>query len=142
MKRIVSFQANGHKNIRSKHKTTLMTTVDTEISTRGDCIIAVGAEIGLYQMPEEIKKLARYADTTITFVLETNNHRFITVGKGHPDLTYEDPIDIVARKSTYICGRTLMINSDKASIDLPKDLVDELRDPKTVVTIELIYEKN
>jgi uncharacterized protein len=141
MKHTISFKAKGHKNIRSKHKTTLMITMDQELSTRGDCIISVGAEIGLSQLPHEIKNMAQDSDTKITFVLETNNHRFIAVGRGHPDLTYEDSIDMVARKSTYICGRTLMINSDEAAIDLPKDLVDELRDPEIEVSIKIIYEK-
>lgn len=142
MRRTINFKAKGHKNIKSKHKTTLMTTVDPEISTRGDCIIATGAEIGLSQLPEDIKKLAQDSETTITFVLETNNHRFIAVGKGHPDLTYEDPIDMVARKSNYVCGRTLMINSNMAAIDLPKELVDELGDPEIEVYIKLVYEKS
>ena len=113
MKHTYSFQAKGHVNIRSRHKTTLMTTVEHDLTLRGDCIIAVSADIGLAQLPDEIKKAARDSETNITFSMKTKNHSFEAHGKGHPDLTYTDPIDMVARRSSFTCGRTLMISSDK-----------------------------
>jgi len=140
MKHTVTFTARGHPNIRSRHRTTLMTTTESELSTRGDCIIAVSAEIGLSQLPEEIKNLARDSDTKITFALTTGNHTFTAVGKGDPRLTYANPVDMVARKSNYICDRTLMVSSDKAAVNLPKELVDELQDSETELIIQLSYE--
>jgi hypothetical protein len=117
-----------------------MTTVEPHLTTRGDCIIAVSADMGLAQIPDEIKKAAKDPETNITFTLRTKNHTFTAHGKGHPDLTYTDPIDMVARKSNYTCGRTLMVSSDKTAVDLPKELVSELRDPETIITIQLTYE--
>ncbi|MGW8179249.1 DUF371 domain-containing protein [Candidatus Bathyarchaeota archaeon] len=140
MKHTYSFQAKGHVNIRSRHKTTLMTTVEHELTLRGDCIIAVSADIGLAQLPDEIKKAARDSETNITFSMKTKNHSFEAHGKGHPDLTYTDPIDMVARRSSFTCGRTLMISSDKVARDIPEEMLMELRDPETVITVHLIYE--
>ena len=51
-----------------------------------------------------------------------------------------DEIDMVARKSSYTCGRTLMVQCDKAAVDIPKELVEFLQDPETVIKVQLIYE--
>ena len=140
MKHTFQFKAKGHPNIRSRHKTTLMTTVEPHLTPRGDCIIAVGAEIGLAQLPEEIKQAARNPETQITFTLHAGNQVFQATGIGDPELEYTDKIDMVARKSSYTCGRTLMIHCDKAAIDIPDELVDVLKDPETVITVQLTYE--
>jgi hypothetical protein len=47
------------------------------------------------------------------------------------------PADMVIRKSDYVCSRTLAINADKAAFDLPKRIVDKLKDPKQKVKITL-----
>jgi hypothetical protein len=141
MKHSIQFRAKGHPNVTSRHKTTLMTTTETHLTKRGDCIIAVNAETGLAQLPTEIKQAAKNPDTIITITLQTENHTFTATGRGHPELTYTDPIDMVARKSSYTCGRTLMIASDKAAIDLPTSLVDELSNPETKITVKLTYEQ-
>ncbi len=140
MRNTIKFKARGHPNIRSRHKTTLMTTTETELTTRGDCIIAVSAETGLAQLPDDLKRQARDPQTKITFTLTTRNHLFTVVGRGDPELGYSDPRDMVARKSTYTCGRTLMVASDKAAIDIPRELIEELKDPETEITIQLTYE--
>ena len=59
-------------------------------------------------------------------------------GFGHEDLELSHPTDIVIRKSDYTCSRTLMINADKAARDLDLDLVEDLKNGKTMeVTIKL-----
>jgi len=111
------------------------------LSTRGDCIIVVEAEMGLRDMPDEAKRLAREEDTRITFRLTVDDMVFEARGHGHPGLEYTDPVDMVVRRSSYMCGRTLMIGSDKTSLDIPEALVEVLKNPETVVQIEIIYEK-
>jgi uncharacterized protein len=141
MKHTIQFKAHGHPNIRSTHKTTLMTTTEPHLTPRGDCIIAVGAETGLAQLPDEIKEAAHDPETEITFTISINHHVFTARGKGHPNLTYTDPIDMVARKSSYTCGRTLMIASDKAASDIPVEIIKALQNPEAVITVQLTYEK-
>ena len=44
---------------------------------------------------------------------------------------------MVVRKSAFISDRTLMIHADKSSIDIPRDMVRMLQDPKNIVTVEI-----
>ena len=136
----VRFTARGHPNVKSTHRTTFMTTTEDELSKSGDCIIVVGAEMGLKDMPDEAKRLARSEDTAITFRLTVDDHVFEARGHGHPDLDYTDPIDMVARRSGFTCGRTLMIGSDKTSMDISRALVYGLKNPDAVVEIEITFE--
>lgn len=140
MRHSIQFKAQGHPNIRSIHKTTLMVTTEKELTTSGDCIIAVKAETGLTQLPEEIKQVAKNSDTKITLTLKLKNYTFTVFGKGHPELSYSNSNDMVARKSNYTCGRTLMIASDKTAIDIPNNLVKELQNSETEITIQITYE--
>jgi hypothetical protein len=114
-----SFKAQGHPNIVSAHRTTLMTTRDKHLYKRGDCVVAVNAERGLLDMSEEIKEAARSVEAVITLRLEASGEEFTVRGRGHPGLTYTNPSDIVVRKSGYVCGRTLMVGADKAACDIP-----------------------
>lgn len=141
MKHTIQFRAQGHPNITARHRTTLMTTTEPHLTKRGDCIIAVNTETGLAQLPAEVKQAAKNPGTVITFTVQTKNQEFTATGRGNPELTYTDPNDMVARKSTYTCGRTLMIASDKAAVDIPLSLVEELRDPETKITVKITYEQ-
>jgi hypothetical protein len=136
----IQFKAQGHPNIRSNHKTTLMVTTEKVLTTSGDCIIAINAETGLLQLPEYIKQSAKNPKTKINFTIKTSNHTFTVLGKGHPKLTYSNRFDMVARKSNFTCGRTLMIASDKAASDIPNSLVQELQNSKTEIMIQITYD--
>ncbi len=122
--------AYGHKNITAKHKTTLEITKDAEISKRADCIIGVRANKGLADFSEEFKRLARRDDAKIKVVLEVDGVRDVIIGRGSKSLTFEHESDIVIRKSTYTCGRTLMIKADKASIDIDERIRRAMQNPK------------
>jgi len=138
----VRFTARGHRNVKSTHRTTFMTTTEDELSKKGDCIIVVSAGMGLKDMPDDAKRLARSEDTLITFRLTVDDHVFEAQGHGHPDLDYTDPFDMVARLSRFTCGRTLMINCDKTSLDISQALVDVLKNPEAVVEIEITFENS
>lgn len=135
----VTFKGKGHPNIRSTHRTTFMTTKEPELSTRGDCIIAVGVTMALRDMPDDAKELAKSEDTMITFKLSVDELVFEAKGRGHSNLEYTDPVDMVARKSNYTCGRTLMVSSDMTSKDIPVDVVEALKSPDSNVEIEITY---
>ncbi|MBD3205002.1 DUF371 domain-containing protein [Candidatus Bathyarchaeota archaeon] len=136
----VTFRGSGHPNITCKHETTVMITKDDHLTLRGDCIAAIQSEIGLKDLSKDIKKLARDEKTKITLILEVENQRFKVTGRGHPNLTYKHPRDMVARKSSYACDRTLMILADKAAIDVDRELVDLLRIDGKMIEIEIIFE--
>jgi hypothetical protein len=114
-----------------------MITKDTHLSMRGDCIAAVGAEVALSDLPAEFKRAARKPDTIITLTLDLGPHMLILTGRGHPRLSYSDQRDMVARVSRHTCERTLMVEADKASTDVPRDMLSELQIPGTVIRVTL-----
>jgi len=105
-----------------------MLTTDHELTLRGNCIAAVSSEKGLSDLKPELRNAARNEKARITMKLKLGNQSFEIQGYGHPDLTWEDPADMVARKSEYICLRTLMIKADLASMDVPREFADLLKD--------------
>jgi hypothetical protein len=47
--------------------------------------------------------------------------------EGSPQLTLTDEEDIVVRRSSYTCPRTLAVRADAAACDIPRSLVNLLR---------------
>ncbi len=76
--------------------------------------------------PSEFKEKLARDDTQVIVKLSTANASDEITGYGHHDLTLTHPTDIVCRKSTFICPRTLMIKSNKAAADLNRDLINDL----------------
>jgi len=121
-------RAKGHYNITSKHKSTFEITKDLKLSLAGDCIIGVAIDKSMNDFPDSLKKEIAKEDAKITIKLKTKNSCDEINGQGHPSLTLDHPTDLVCRKSSYICSRTLMINSNKASSDLNPDLISDLKE--------------
>jgi hypothetical protein len=140
MKASETFRAWGHPNIRSRHRTTLMTTRDAELTTRGDCIIAVRAEKGLSDLDSRLKAVIRNGGSRVIFTMEVDGILFEARGRGDLRLTLTHPHDIVIRKSSYACDRTLMILADKVACDIPESLVEKLKveDKQFKITITAV----
>jgi len=124
--------AKGHCNITSKHNSTFEITKDSTLSLAGDCIIGVAIDKSMDDFPTDLKKEIAKENAKITIKLKTKNAYDEIKGYGHLDLTLDHPTDIVCRKSSYICSRTLMINSNKASSDLNRDLINDLKKDSTL----------
>jgi hypothetical protein len=124
--------AKGHENVTSKHKSTFEITKDKNLSIAGDCIIGVDMDKTMDDFPKELKEKISNENTKIKIKLATDNSTDEINGFGHPKLTLNNPTDIVCRKSNYVCSRTLMIKSDKASSDLNKNLVNDLKNGKSL----------
>ena len=125
-----TFIVKGHPNITSKHKTTLEFTKDPDIGIKADCIIGVKSPVSMDNIPKEIVDAIKEDNKPITIQLETENAVDKIRGYGHHELTLDHPTDMVSRKSDFKCSRTLMINADKAAIDLKKELIKDLKDGK------------
>jgi hypothetical protein len=129
--------AHGHENVTSTNLTTFEITKETHLTTRGNCIIAVGADKGAADLSSNFKKMARREDAKITIVIEAGRETESVVAWGSPQLRFSHPTDLVVRKSDFVCGRTLAICSDKAAKDLSKKLIEKLRNPDQGVKITL-----
>jgi len=131
-----TFRAWGHPNIRAGHSTTVMITRDEGLSTRGDCIVAVRAEKGLRDLDDEIKEAIKRG-ASVSMAIEAGGLSFETRGRGSPDLPLTHALDMVVRKSGYICGRTLMIGADRVSSDIDSELIRILQDGERQVNITI-----
>jgi hypothetical protein len=134
----IDFFAFGHPNINTQHKTTLMITKDNFVTQKGDCIVAIAANIGLSDFPEKIKKAVRRNDSKIILTMNVDNCYFEIRGNGHPKITYNHPTDIVSRKSAYVCDRTLMVLADKSACDIPFELLNTLRNKEQKINFTLL----
>ena len=121
----------GHENVTSRHDTTLEITKDEEITKRADCIVGVRAS-----KSEEFKQKAR-SNSIIKVVLRAGNITETVTGRGHPKLSFSHKSDIVIRKSTFICPRTLMIKADKSARELDRNLINLLKDRKQKLIVEI-----
>jgi len=122
-------EARGHGRIRATHRTTLEITKDTELTERGDCIIAVGADRGLMDLPEDFKAALRTAGAMIALGVEAEGQSIRILGRGSPLLPLSHPRDMVFRRGEFICPRTVMIGSDRAADGLDREFVKILRGP-------------
>ena len=117
--------------MRAFHPRTIEITTEPELTVQGDCIIGVSASCGCSGIPDEMKQMVRRSDSRIKITIKVNDSSFTVYGSGHEDLKLENMHDIVIRKSNYICPRTLAVNCDKASDDIPRKMIKQLQDPKT-----------
>ena len=136
----VVFSARGHENVQSTHRTTFEVTKEETLSKRGDCIVAVEATKAAANLPVEFKEAARKEGARITVTIEADELKETVEAKGSPQLQFTHHTDLVVRKSSYVCGRTLAINADKAAIDFSRELVEKLKDPKQTVKVTLTVE--
>lgn len=132
-----TFIARGHPNIMPAHSTTIMVTRDEELTPRGDCVVAVRAEKGLIDLSPKLKEAMKRTDSKIRLVITAGDLAFEVTGRGDPGLILSHPSDIVARKSQYICERTLMIRADKAACDMGEAIVSLLKDADVVVNVTI-----
>ncbi|WP_280536750.1 DUF371 domain-containing protein [Halopenitus sp. POP-27] len=129
---VETITARGHENVRAEHASTFEVTTDDWLTPAGDCILAVEADATPRTFDRDFKEACRSHDATITATLTVEGpsraHEETIVGSGHPDLTLIDDRSAVARTSTYVDDRTVMVDADGAAADLDRDLVDALAD--------------
>ena len=140
MRIVEAIQASGHPEIRANHPTTLEITKEVHLTRRGDCIIATSASKGCADLSPELSNLMRNGETRVTLTIDAGKRREVIRGRGNSRLVLSHPTDLVARKSDYVCPRTIMILADKSASDLNRELVKTLRDPSARIRIELIAE--
>ncbi len=133
-------EARGHLNILATHRTTLEITKETELTKRGDCIIAVGATKAAADLSAAFKEAAKREDAEIIILIETDEERETVKANGSPKLSFGHTTDMVIRKSSYVCNRTIAIRADKAAINLSRKPIEKLRNPSQKIRITLTVE--
>lgn len=129
--------AYGHANIQATHKSTFEITKEKYMSKKGDCIIAALADKAVANLSPKFKANLRMDNARMTLLIEAEKTVEVINAFGSPRLILTHPTDIVVRKSSYICDRTLAIQADKAACDLTRKLVKKLRKPNQKVNITI-----
>ena len=131
--------AKGHRNIRGLHHTTIEITKEEDLSPRGDCIVGVKADKAVNDLSPSFKNLLKDKNTILMGLFYINGSLYdIVIGQGDPRLSLDNSIKIIFRKSTYIDNSTIAIRVNKAARDLNREMIDLLKNPKTMLTIVLI----
>jgi len=121
-------RAGGHENVTAEHGSTFEVTSDDWLTPAGDCILAVEADAVPADFDESFVAACRSPEATITATLRAGGHEQAVEGRGHPDLTFHDDRSLVARTSSYVDDRTVMVEADATAAALDRELVAALAD--------------
>jgi hypothetical protein len=130
----------GHPNVRCLHRKTIEVTTDSHLSLRGDCILGVKASKACRDLSEALKKRIQNDHSRIMIEISVGSIATIIIGTGDKNLSLSSQTDIVMRKSNFISSRTLCINCDKASVDLPMNMIKQLQDPSCKGLLKIFSE--
>jgi hypothetical protein len=130
----------GHRNVRCLHDKTIEITKDVSLSTKGDCIAGVSASKACNDFNNEFKAKLIDIGREVNLEIIAGGMTFRLQGFTDDRLTLSHSHDIVIRKSSYICPRTLCVLCDKASSDIPRDLVMKLQDPTTIAELKIFVD--
>jgi hypothetical protein len=122
----------GHPNVQSLHSRTIEITKDRNLTLRGDCIIGVNANKSCKDLMPKIKEKIKKNNSVIEIELIVEPYSFIIKGSGNEDLLLSNSKDIVLRKSNFICDRTLSINCDFSAFEIPREIINSLKDASKI----------
>jgi uncharacterized protein len=127
MKVTETIRCRGHPNVLSLHPTTFEITKEMHLTCKGDCIIAVAAEKGAADLSPGFRAALSRDDAVLLTRLTCGEISVVVTSFGSAGLVLDHPSDLVWRRSRYVCGRTIGIETDRAARDLPCELVDRLK---------------
>jgi len=130
----------GHHNVRCLHPRTIEVTTDSHLTLRGDCIIGVRASKACYDLNDLLKSRIQDDLAVIRMEISVGNAIMQINGRGDKRLSLSSQTEVVIRKSNFISSRTLCINCDKGSADMPKVMRRLLQDPSSKGTLKITSE--
>jgi len=113
----------GHPLVLGTHPTTFEVTREEHLTENGNCIIGIAADKGCAGLSPSFKK-ALASDAAVLFTrLECDGMAVEIVSRGSSRMTLDHPADMVWRRSSFVCGRTIGILSDTVAATLPRNLM-------------------
>jgi hypothetical protein len=116
----------GHPLVTGNHPTTFEVTREDHLTKNGNCIIGISAEKGCVGLSASFKKVLANDDAILTTRLSSGDVTVEVTSHGSSRFTLDHPTDMVWRRSSFVCGRTIGILSDHVAADLPKALIVNL----------------
>ena len=127
----------GHTLIRACHPTTFEVTRESHLSTAGDCIIGVAADKGAADLSASFKEVLRTPGAVLLTHLRCGPLSQVVHASGSPSLALDHPRDLVWRRSSFTCARTVAIGADTVAATIRRDLVAALQQGGDL-TVELV----
>jgi hypothetical protein len=116
----------GHPHVLGTHPTTFEVTRDVHLSRKGNCIIGISADKSCDRLSEEFKQVLTHDDAILITRLSCGGETAEVRSHGSSQFTLDHPTDMVWRRSSFVCGRTIGIMSDQVAATLPEDLLINL----------------
>jgi uncharacterized protein len=130
----------GHPNIQSLHLRAIEVTKNPNLTLRGDCIIGVRASKACKDLNPSLQRLLKKEDSVVRLSIITGNLFYRLNAFGNSRIMLLDAQDIVIRKTNFVCSRTLCVNSDKASLDITREIIRSLQDPERRAILSIYIE--
>jgi hypothetical protein len=131
-----TIRCRGHPLVLGTHPTTFEMTSEDHLTANGNCIIGIGTDKGCAGLPPAFKTVLAHDDAVLVTRLACGGIVVDVRSRGSSKLTLDHPADMVWRKSTFTCGRTIGILSDHVALTLPRELMENLaRGEEMVVTL-------
>lgn len=128
-------KAHGHHNVTAEHASTVEVTTDEYLTAQGDCIVGVAADKSPAEFDPAFRQAAQDTSASITMTIRVGDLTDRIVGRGDPALTFASERSLVARTSTYVDDRTILVDGDGAAADLDRELVQRLADGHDIEVI-------
>jgi hypothetical protein len=128
MEAVERIRCRGHPLVRATHPTTFEVTAEDHLTRHGDCIIGIRADKGARALSEEFRRVLA-DDRAVLLTRLTAGGRPVEVhGRGSSRMTLTHPTDLVWRRSTYVCLRTVAVLCDRTAATIPRELIQALRE--------------
>lgn len=119
-------RCRGHPLVLGTHQTTFEVTREDHLTANGNCIIGIAADKGCAGLSPAFRDLLAHDDAVLVTRLECGGMAVDVVSRGSSQMRLDHPTDMVWRKSTFVCGRTIGILSDSVAKTLPRELIRHL----------------
>ena len=123
----------GHPLVIGNHSTTFEVTREDHLTKNGNCIIGIAADKGCAGLSAAFKRVLANDDAVLMTRLSSGDVTFEVKSHGSSRFTLDHPTDMVWRRSSFVCGRTIGILSDQVAATLPKPLIANLAAGKEMI---------
>ena len=121
-----TINCRGHPLVLGNHPTTFEVTREDHLTKNGNCIIGIAADKGCNGLSPEFKRVLSHDDAVLHTRLSCEGVTVEVKSRGSFRFTLDHPTDMVWRRSSFVCGRTIGIMSDHVAATLPKALIANL----------------
>ncbi|RMF06842.1 DUF371 domain-containing protein [Candidatus Woesearchaeota archaeon] len=130
MPETATFTARGHEQILATHRNTLEFTKDTDLTSRGNCIVGVSSDFD----SALLRKIASQCESFV-MTIECNGIKDSVRGQINREFSHDS--ELVIRITDFKSKRTFGVRADKASIHLDRKLVEQMKKKDAVIRVKI-----